>query len=395
MDQTNGDVSLQAHSKQISMVYAPHGSYPLDSVSVEITCRDLAMPANVLNVNFSFQVDTATVSITHTKAMGPDGGEFLDPITGLHLSVPPKVLPDTVQLMVGQVLAPPPLPEGANGIGPVYYLAPDGLQFADSVVIDLPYQADKLADYGVDHPLDLWIYHYSTIKGTWQRIAPRTADEKCVRIKTASFCHFQLATTVEQIMDSLLINGPDNGFAELPVEFSVNRARTNYGHWLEYRFDWGDGSLSAWSADTLAVHTWSKTGSYQIHVQGRCPIDTMLVLDANSIKIEIAAPSSVAGQPTAGPLPIDWDLQQNYPNPFNPTTFIRFQMPDKAHVCIEIYNLLGKKVKTLLDEQRPAGYHQIAWHADDASAQKLASGEYLCRMKTAKYEKYIKLLLIR
>ena len=67
-------------------------------------------------------------------------------------------------------------------------------------------------------------------------------------------------------------------------------------------------------------------------------------------------------------IPSHFILMQNYPNPFNATTTIQYNLSVPSDVAIEIYNLLGRKVETLVNEKQPAGYHQAIWCADDASS---------------------------
>jgi len=83
----------------------------------------------------------------------------------------------------------------------------------------------------------------------------------------------------------------------------------------------------------------------------------------------------------SGVLPEEFALMQNYPNPFNPTTNIRFALPVESKVTVEIFNVLGQKVKTLLNEQRGAGYHVIEWNGTGVSGQLLGSGVYFVRLK--------------
>jgi len=76
-------------------------------------------------------------------------------------------------------------------------------------------------------------------------------------------------------------------------------------------------------------------------------------------------------------LPEKYALHQNYPNPFNPTTTIRFDLPDVSKVKLEVYNILGQKVTTLMDQVCTAGFKSIRWNASE-----LASGMYIYRIKT-------------
>ncbi len=66
-------------------------------------------------------------------------------------------------------------------------------------------------------------------------------------------------------------------------------------------------------------------------------------------------------------IPSEFHVFQNYPNPFNPSTTIRFVLPLRSRVTLEIYNVLGQKVKTLLDDVRDSGAHSIVWNADTPS----------------------------
>ena len=77
------------------------------------------------------------------------------------------------------------------------------------------------------------------------------------------------------------------------------------------------------------------------------------------------------------PMPTEYSLSQNYPNPFNPSTTIEFALPQDSHVLLEVYNVIGQKVMTLVNEVRQAGYHQVRLDGTN-----LASGLYLYRLTT-------------
>ena len=82
----------------------------------------------------------------------------------------------------------------------------------------------------------------------------------------------------------------------------------------------------------------------------------------------------------AAPLPARLHLGQNYPNPFNPSTIIPYQLPVPVRVRLEVFNILGQRVATLVDGERPAGFHTAAWDATDASGRGVGSGVYLYRL---------------
>ena len=94
-------------------------------------------------------------------------------------------------------------------------------------------------------------------------------------------------------------------------------------------------------------------------------------------------------------LPRSIELSQNYPNPFNPTTTIRFGLPDEGKVKLVIYNVLGQKVKELLNESRGAGYHTVMWNGKNETGQQVSSGLYIYRLESAKGAESKKMLLIK
>jgi hypothetical protein len=88
-------------------------------------------------------------------------------------------------------------------------------------------------------------------------------------------------------------------------------------------------------------------------------------------------------------LPTDYSIN-SYPNPFNPTTTIKYQLPQDGMVTIKVYDVLGKEVATLVNEQKSAGYYKV-----DYDASKLTSGVYICSIQSNSFSKSIKLLLTK
>ena len=86
---------------------------------------------------------------------------------------------------------------------------------------------------------------------------------------------------------------------------------------------------------------------------------------------------STAGRPA---LPQDFALGQNYPNPFNPSTIIPYQIPTTTHVRLEVFNLLGQRLATLVDGERPAGAHTAQWDATDAAGRAVGAGVFIYRL---------------
>lgn len=88
------------------------------------------------------------------------------------------------------------------------------------------------------------------------------------------------------------------------------------------------------------------------------------------------------------PLPVkQFTLYPNYPNPFNPSTTIRFTLPQQAKVKLEIFNILGQRVRTLVDEKKLSGNYRVTWDGRNSSGQQVASGVYLYRLSSSPLQK--------
>ncbi len=89
------------------------------------------------------------------------------------------------------------------------------------------------------------------------------------------------------------------------------------------------------------------------------------------------------------------NLGQNYPNPFNPNTTIFYSLPAASKVKLEVYNLKGQLVKTLVDEDIEAGIYNVNWNGKDSSGKPVASGVYFYRLSTPKYKQSKRMLLMK
>jgi len=93
--------------------------------------------------------------------------------------------------------------------------------------------------------------------------------------------------------------------------------------------------------------------------------------------------------------PSRFNLEQNFPNPFNPETVIKFSLPLDSRVTLKVYNILGQVVKSLVDQQLPAGNHSVTWDGKNEQGSDIASGVYFYRIKADNYESIMKMTLLR
>ena len=94
-------------------------------------------------------------------------------------------------------------------------------------------------------------------------------------------------------------------------------------------------------------------------------------------------------------LPSINNLSQNYPNPFNPATTIRYSLKESGEVHIAVFNILGQKVRSLINESRPAGENTAVWDGKDNSGSEVASGVYFYRIHSGALDETRKMLLMR
>jgi len=100
--------------------------------------------------------------------------------------------------------------------------------------------------------------------------------------------------------------------------------------------------------------------------------------------------NSITGIDNNKKIPTEYLLYQNYPNPFNPTTTINYSIPKQSKVTIKIFNVLGREVATLVNDEKPSGYHKVEF-----DGSKLTSGIYFYRMQADDFVDTKKLIVIK
>jgi hypothetical protein len=123
----------------------------------------------------------------------------------------------------------------------------------------------------------------------------------------------------------------------------------------------------------ITISTGSRYSTYDV---------VTLVLDLSQTGIEDGTPLAFA-------------LRQNYPNPFRGGTTIAFGLPRPSDVSIEIYNVAGRKVATVLDDAMPIGWHSASWDGRDASGNEVSAGMYFYRIEAGDKTATKKMILVR
>ncbi len=129
-----------------------------------------------------------------------------------------------------------------------------------------------------------------------------------------------------------------------------------------------------------------------IRVAIQCVSDDAFVFMLDDVKVVSAGGTD--NDDTSAPA-VTTALGGNYPNPFNPETTIRYSVEKPGKVTLEVYNILGQKVKTLVNDTKDAGSHNVVWNGKDEAGNKVSSGLYFYRMKNGSYSKTNKMILMK
>lgn len=94
-------------------------------------------------------------------------------------------------------------------------------------------------------------------------------------------------------------------------------------------------------------------------------------------------------------LSLHYAISQNYPNPFNPETIIKFQLPQSSDVRLEIFNVLGQKIVTLVSDRMAAGYHKVKWDGRNSNQNLVSGGVYIYKFQASDYRRVQKMILLK
>lgn len=94
-------------------------------------------------------------------------------------------------------------------------------------------------------------------------------------------------------------------------------------------------------------------------------------------------------------LPSSYRLLNNYPNPFNPSTKIAFEIPQSENVSLKIYNIRGELIRTVTNENLPAGYFEKYWDGKNDNGKEVSSGIYIYRLTAGKFDRSARMVLMK
>ena len=94
-------------------------------------------------------------------------------------------------------------------------------------------------------------------------------------------------------------------------------------------------------------------------------------------------------------IPDIYTLYQNYPNPFNPITTIKYDLPENQYLSIIIYDVMGRKIRSLINSDQTAGYHRIHWDARNDMGENVSAGMYIYSIQAKEFRTFKKMVLLK
>ena len=174
--------------------------------------------------------------------------------------------------------------------------------------------------------------------------------------------------------------GGFNEFGSGEYRFVLNRDTQD---WTQYQviITIPDNSVTAVSVRPRSFPLWYGTAYY----------DDFAVNGLEAVVTSVEENNEIV----EGTIPTAFDLKQNFPNPFNPSTMIQYALPAAAPVKVEIFNILGQTIATLVDEVQQAGIKTVEWSGRDDMNRAVATGIYLYRISTPEFTMTRKMVLMK
>jgi len=220
-------------------------------------------------------------------------------------------------------------------------------------------------------------------------------------LRLRSFCAFVNGTDPDNCREAYLymngLDGKNNGAAFVNPETGLA---------TRFMYPGDPGTLSGWldgtAGDkrmmaTVEPFTFGPGQTQQVTFammvgQGGSYLSSVVVMRA--LMDMMSLPTDVEEDPVSA-LPSDFHLFPNYPNPFNPATTLRYALPTRCDVEVAVFNVLGRRVATLVCETQSAGEHTVVWNSTDDKGRTVASGVYFYRVRAGDDVQSRKMVLLK
>jgi hypothetical protein len=188
----------------------------------------------------------------------------------------------------------------------------------------------------------------------------------------------------------------DNNYGFYAIQNSSGTGK--FGYTDHEKWTALSSGLTHTSAGPTDIANVTSSGPYNIPSGGSIDVAFALAADVGVANLRTAFANArtkynsiiTSVNDSKNPIPHKFELAQNYPNPFNPSTTIKYSIPSESHVVLKIYDMLGREVSTLLNEEKAPGIYSVNFIAGN-----LPSGVYLYKLTAGNYTSVKKLILLK
>ena len=251
--------------------------------------------------------------------------------------------------------------------------------------------AQSIINFIFSDGISLYIFRNSLPSNT-RNLCYEIYDTGFIGIKTIDSLENQILTNTLAIIsreeEPLHISYYNPQFSVVPnsgnIPLEVNFIDESNGDPVSWQWDFqNDGIYDSFEQNPNFVYEQSGLYDVKLKISDGVFVDSLVKVDYITVfdTVFVEIPS--------------FYLQQNYPNPFNSETTINYSIKKNSNVQIDIFNIKGQKVKTLVNEVLPAGEHSTIWDGKDKNHQPVASGLYFYKLKTNNKSKIRKMVLLR
>ncbi len=344
-------------------------------------------------IGYLFNDPQVNPVLAFSKTIGADGDTLSD-ASNAQLIVPANALTDSTKLFLLQTRPPIPLIEQDSVIMQTAFSV--GSMTSDSVLQSVTF--NQQATLQVIDSVS------RAASDPWQAYWFDTANQSWVKLTDAGYVNDSLfALPVSQTgVYGLARAGSKHN--EYPVLSSFKDTTIVMNSTLEVSFNAYDpegASLTLWAesdrnevqvslADTILQVTPAQdwTGVAYISLFATDGQDTSV----SRFKLSVVDLTAIEDLTS---LPKTFELYQNFPNPFNSSTTIRFDVPQATQVRLEIYNILGQRVRQLLNNRLPAGSYRLIWDGKDELGRTVSSGVYIYVFRSQSFVKQKRMMLVK
>ena len=158
-----------------------------------------------------------------------------------------------------------------------------------------------------------------------------------------------------------------------------------------------NGQVISSSMETYIQYNWIGRNSFQLlSIESQDGETDPNFTDARGVGVlDTTSSSPPTSVNDSSEIPSGFELAQNYPNPFNPETVIKYQTTQSSSVELAIYNLLGQKVRVLINEIKPAGSYEARWDGTNDFGEVVSSGVYVYRLQSGEFASTKKMVFLR